>query len=108
VANPDKPCRTPAQSGWPTNKILATIKLEYQNAAHSGGHMNRIYQGKVTNVEIIQNGKPEPLKDWQNALWQHHQLFQAGRDAAVVCGKRRQLLHPRPRWDGVITGEHHA
>ncbi len=40
--------------------------------------MNRIYQGKVTNVEILKgkDGKPEPLPDWQDALWQHHQLFQ--------------------------------
>lgn len=51
--------------------------------------MNRIYQGKVTNVEAesdetplssaaIQKGKKgcKPLPDWQDALWQHHQLFQ--------------------------------
>jgi hypothetical protein len=48
--------------------------------------MNRIYQGKVTNVEILKgkDGKPEPFdadpklarQKWQDALWQHHQLFQ--------------------------------
>jgi hypothetical protein len=51
--------------------------------------MNRIYQGRVTKVEILKgkDGKPEPLPDWQQALlmvapkrsegrWQHHQLFQ--------------------------------
>jgi len=52
--------------------------------------MNRIYQGKVTNVEILdgkdENGKPQwkpfdadPKKHkekWQSALWQHHELFQ--------------------------------
>lgn len=44
--------------------------------------MNRIYQGKVTKVEIIKGkdakGKPvwEELKDWQSALWNHHELFQ--------------------------------
>ena len=53
--------------------------------------MNRIYQGKVTNVQKLKPGakgkKPEDWKDfdpdpkqakakWQAALWQHHQLFQ--------------------------------
>jgi len=54
--------------------------------------MNRIYQGKVTKVEAEsdetplscaaihdrKNGKPlwKALLDWQDALWQHHQLFQ--------------------------------
>ena len=44
--------------------------------------MNRIYQGKVTNVEILKgkDGQPEPLHNWQDALWQHHQLFQAESD----------------------------
>ncbi len=39
--------------------------------------MNRIYQGKVTAVEIP-GGKDEwkKLDDGQSALWQHHQLFQ--------------------------------
>ncbi|PYL22723.1 MAG: hypothetical protein DMF44_10135, partial [Verrucomicrobia bacterium] len=44
--------------------------------------MNRIYQGKVTAMEIP-NGKDErgqskwkKLDDWQSILWQHHQLFQ--------------------------------
>lgn len=44
--------------------------------------MNRIYQGKVTKVEIP-DGKDKadktlwnPLDDWQSALWQHHELFQ--------------------------------
>lgn len=59
--------------------------------------MNRIYQGKVTDVEIQfpssegsgvgkskgqpnwQPFDPEPKQakaKWQSALWQHHQLFQ--------------------------------
>lgn len=53
--------------------------------------MNRIYQGKVTNVEIANPdqhappdkrwlpfaGDPKQAKaKWQAALWQHHQLFQ--------------------------------
>jgi hypothetical protein len=56
--------------------------------------MNRIYQGKASNVQIQKlpssegpgvgkakkGKKPEPewvdLPDWQSALWQHHTLFQ--------------------------------
>jgi len=39
--------------------------------------MNRIYQGKVTWLEI-RRGKDdwEKLKDWQLSLWDHHELFQ--------------------------------
>lgn len=35
-----------------------------------GEDMNRIYPGKVTNVEILphKDGKPEPLPDWQAAM----------------------------------------
>jgi hypothetical protein len=53
--------------------------------------MNRIYQGKVTNVELANPDKHAPADKrwlpfaddpkqaktkWQAALWQHHQLFQ--------------------------------
>lgn len=41
--------------------------------------MNRIYQGRVTSVEVLKSGTKnewEPLPDWQSALWQHHELFQ--------------------------------
>lgn len=44
--------------------------------------MNRIYQGRVSNVEIPDgkddqgNHKWKPLDNWQNILWQHHELFQ--------------------------------
>jgi hypothetical protein len=44
--------------------------------------MNRIYQGRVTAVEIPDgkdeqgNPKWKKLDDWQSALWQHHELFQ--------------------------------
>jgi len=44
--------------------------------------MNRIYQGRVTKVEIPdgkdENGKQKwkPLDQWQSALWRHHELFQ--------------------------------
>jgi hypothetical protein len=41
--------------------------------------MNRIYQGRVTSVEIPKPGTKNEwvsLPDWQGALWQHHELFQ--------------------------------
>ena len=42
--------------------------------------MNRIYQGRVTKVEILNgknaDGNPHPLNNWPDALWQHHELFQ--------------------------------
>jgi hypothetical protein len=44
--------------------------------------MNRIYQGRVTAVEIPDgkdeqgNPKWKKLDDWQSVLWQHHELFQ--------------------------------
>ncbi|MBI2061712.1 MAG: hypothetical protein HYT87_18380 [Nitrospirae bacterium] len=44
--------------------------------------MNRIYQGRVTKVEVSKGkgaeGKEqwEPLPDWPAALWRHHELFQ--------------------------------
>ncbi len=44
--------------------------------------MNRIYQGRVTAVEVPDGkddqGKPKwkPLENWQEKLWQHHELFQ--------------------------------
>jgi hypothetical protein len=49
--------------------------------------MNRIYQGKVTKVELINgnNGEPEPLLSWSNDLWQHHALFQDAVNYYLVC-----------------------
>jgi hypothetical protein len=39
--------------------------------------MNRIYQGKVTKVEIKNaTGEWKPTEDWKERLWQHHQIFQ--------------------------------
>jgi hypothetical protein len=55
--------------------------------------MNRIYQGKVTKVEVqtlpspegkqgVGQSKPKPnwkplsKQQWQQALWEHHELFQ--------------------------------
>jgi hypothetical protein len=63
--------------------------------------MNRIYQGKVTHVEIANPDKHAPqdkrwqpfdLDDakqakakWQAALWQHHQLFQDAVNYYLFC-----------------------
>ena len=53
--------------------------------------MNRIYQGRVTKVEILNgknaDGQPQELPNWQTALWQHHELFQD----AVNSGIKEQL-----------------
>ena len=45
--------------------------------------MKRIYQGRVTRVETLKpgaNGISDedwlPLDNWEDALWQHHVLFQ--------------------------------
>jgi hypothetical protein len=43
--------------------------------------MNRIYQGRVTAVAILdgkEQGKPKwkKLEDGESVLWQHHELFQ--------------------------------
>lgn len=49
--------------------------------------MNRIYQGRVSNVQIPSGNKDNPWQPfdpdpkvarqkWQDALWQHHELFQ--------------------------------
>jgi len=41
--------------------------------------MNRIYQGRVSKVDIFTGDKEnpwQPLPNWQDILWQHHQLFQ--------------------------------
>ena len=39
--------------------------------------MNRIYQGRVSKVEVQDaNGKWVPLDRWKETLWHHHELFQ--------------------------------
>ncbi len=41
--------------------------------------MNRIYQGRVSKVEIATGDKANPwqsLENWQSTLWQHHEIFQ--------------------------------
>jgi hypothetical protein len=40
--------------------------------------MNRIYQGRVSKVEIIygKDTEPQPLIGWLDKLWEHHDLFQ--------------------------------
>ena len=55
--------------------------------------MNRIYQGRVTAIEVPdgknKSGKPKwkPLENWRERFWQHHELFQD----AVNYGSRRLL-----------------
>lgn len=61
--------------------------------------MNRIYQGKVTNVELANPDKKTPKEKrwlpfdpdpklarekWQAALWQHHELFQDAVSPQIV------------------------
>ena len=60
--------------------------------------MNRIYQGKVTKVEVP-DGKDEsgktrrkPLDDWQSALWRHHELFQDAVNYYTVAPHRILIL----------------
>ncbi|MCI0541284.1 MAG: type V CRISPR-associated protein Cas12b, partial [Verrucomicrobiales bacterium] len=87
--------------------------------------MNRIYQGKVTNVQIANPEKdarpdkcwltfdPDPKQakaKWQSALWQHHQLFQDAVNYYIVAlaalgaspdsklTRLRELL--KPIWEG--------
>src|SRR5437868_8012130 len=38
--------------------------------------MNRIYQGRVSKLQILKNGEAQLLPNWEEALWKHHQLFQ--------------------------------
>ncbi|MDA8162399.1 MAG: type V CRISPR-associated protein Cas12b [Desulfobacteraceae bacterium] len=38
--------------------------------------MKRIYQGKVTKVETLEQGSWKELPDWKAVLWRHHELFQ--------------------------------
>lgn len=60
--------------------------------------MNRIYQGKVTKVEIP-DGKDEsgktrwkPLHDWPSALWRHHELFQDAVNYYTLALRRVLIL----------------
>ena len=54
--------------------------------------MNRIYQGKVSKVEKLKQGRKgkstgdwELLADWQTALWRHHELFQDAVNYYIVA-----------------------
>ena len=51
--------------------------------------MNRIYQGRVSKVEIPKPGDKEnpwqPLPNWQDAVWRHHELFQDAVNYYTVC-----------------------
>jgi hypothetical protein len=75
--------------------------------------MNRIYQGRVSKVEISTGNKEkpwQPLDNWQSILWQHHQLFQDAVNYYIVAlaalgsspesklTRLRDLL--KPVWEG--------
>jgi len=50
--------------------------------------MNRIYQGRVSRAEIIDeksNVVSAPDWNWESALWDHHALFQDAVNYYVVC-----------------------
>ncbi|MBC8347041.1 MAG: type V CRISPR-associated protein Cas12b, partial [Verrucomicrobia bacterium] len=54
--------------------------------------MNRIYQGKITRIEHKPENEEgggevdwEPLPDWEEALWRHHELFQDAVNYYAVC-----------------------
>ncbi len=54
--------------------------------------MNRIYQGRVSKVQVLKPGaKGDATEDWQDlenwpaALWQHHELFQIAVNYYTLC-----------------------
>ena len=55
--------------------------------------MNRIYQGKVTKVEILDERDSQgetkwlelPAAEWHAALWRHHELFQDAVNYYTLC-----------------------
>jgi IS605 OrfB family transposase len=51
--------------------------------------MNRIYQGRISKVEIPKPGDKDnpwqPLADWQDKLWLHHELFQDAVNYYTIC-----------------------
>ncbi len=54
--------------------------------------MNRIYQGRVSELDTLQNGAkgkvPDDwiaLPDWQVTLWRHHALFQRAVNYYTLC-----------------------
>lgn len=49
--------------------------------------MNRIYQGRVTRVGILDGNNDEPplLDEWPKKLWQHHELFQDAVNYYTLC-----------------------
>jgi hypothetical protein len=48
--------------------------------------MNRIYQGRVSRADLIdEKGNATPLADWEQRLWEHHALFQDAVNYYLVC-----------------------
>jgi len=78
-------CGRPTLFIAPISRWRAAARLNIRLDGEKKLSMNRIYQGRVTNVEIVRDGKPEPLPNWQTALWQHHQLFQDAVNHYIVA-----------------------
>ena len=81
--------------------------------------MNRIYQGRVTKVELLDSGKVgSVLKEFEKSegemlLWQHHELFQDAVNYYLVClmamasDKESLVFKIRERADGT-DAEHNV
>lgn len=70
----------PYLAGLAENQNPTAIARLTSNSIH---HMNRIYQGRISKVQTLKPGKKgSNPEDWENlpgcedALWQHHELFQ--------------------------------
>src|SRR5256885_1939921 len=86
--------------------------------------MNRIYQGRVTRVEVpnadLKAAKENPwtlLDHWEDALWLHHTLFQDAINYYTVCllalasGEDNPLTKIRKRIEETASNpedEHHV
>jgi hypothetical protein len=71
--------------------VRKNLELARSTPAKSAPPMNRIYQGRVSGVLLLDEKTGKPLdpqpSDWdgETALWQHHTLFQDAVNYYVVC-----------------------
>ncbi|MBU6399111.1 MAG: hypothetical protein KGS61_02235, partial [Verrucomicrobia bacterium] len=66
--------------------------------------LKRIYQGKVSEVQIPDaKGEWKKLDDGESALWQHHQLFQDAVNYYSVC--LAALADGAPGWAGEYAAQ---
>ncbi len=82
--------------------------------------MNRIYQGRVRKMELLDSGKTGAvLKEFDKSggemlLWQHHELFQDAVNYYLVClmamanDKESLVFKIRERTDGTDDAEHNV